>query len=163
VTRIARNEIVREVVRPGAVGQNSRPWRVLLDAPDTARFYFADGTTLQAVDLDTGANWWSMESSALPFQAVETNTVIADDPVRSQVVEINYRGVVLRSFPARVEDARTVAGLRGAFHGIEPQTHAIVEIQQPQYIETGWSAVFDIPTSFDEVRRRFAGFLLETR
>ena len=163
VTRIARNEVVREVVRPGAVGPNSRPWRVLLDAPDTARFYFGDGATLQAVDLDTGANAWSMESSALPFLAVETNTVIANDPARGQVVEVNYRGVVLRSFPARVEDARSIAGGRGAFHGVEPQTHAIVEIQQPQYIETDWSAVLDIPTSFDEVRRRFAGFLLETR
>jgi len=163
VTRIARNEVVREVVRPGAVGSNSRPWRVLVDAPDTARFYFGDGVTLQAVDLDTGANAWSMESSALPFLAVETNTVIANDPARNQVVEVNYRGVVLRSFPARVEDARSVAGGRGVFHGVEPQTHAIVEIQQPQYIETDWSAVLDIPTSFDEVRRRFAGFLLETR
>jgi hypothetical protein len=162
-SHIARNEAVREVVRPGAVAAKSRPWRVLLDAPDTPRLYFGDGTTLQAIDLNSGTSAWSMESSALPFLAVETNTVISNDPSRNQVVEINFRGAILRTFPARVEDARTVAGSEGAFHGIEPQTHAIVEIQQPPYIETGWSAVFDIPTSFDEVRRRFAGFLLETR
>lgn len=163
VARIARNEVVREVVRPGALARNGRPWRVLLDAPDTARLYFGDGTTLQAIDLGTGATAWSMDSSALPFLAVETNTVVANDPARNQVVEINFRGTILRTFPARVDDARTVAGGQGVLHGIEPQTHAIVEIQQPPYIETGWSAVLDIPTSFAEVRRRFADFLLETR
>ena len=162
-SRIAKNDVVREVVRPGAVGRNSKPWRVLIDAPDTAHLYFGDGATLQAIDLGTGLTTWSMESSALPFLAVETNTVIANDAARGQVLEINFRGTILRTFPARVEDARTVSGGSGAFHGIDPQTRAVVEIQQPQYVESGWSTVFDLPTSFDEVRRRFADFLIETR
>jgi outer membrane protein assembly factor BamB len=162
ITRLARGEVVREVVRP-AVARGNKPWRVLIDAPDTARLYFGDGTTLQATDLDTGTVLWSMDSAAVPFEAVETNTVIANDPVRGQVVEINFRGTVLRTFGARVDDPRTVAGGVAVFHGVDPQTRAIVEVQQPPYVETGWSTVIDIGTSFDEVRRRYADFLLETR
>ena len=99
----------------------------------------------------------------MPFEAVETNTVIANDPVRSQVMEINFRGTILRTFPARVDDPRTVAGDQAVFHGVDPQTRAIVEVQPPAYIETGWSTLVDLGTAFDEVRRRFADFLLETR
>jgi hypothetical protein len=161
-TRLVRGEIVREMVRP-AVARMNKPWRVLIDAPDTARLYFADGTTLQAADLDSGVTVWSMDSAAVPFEAVETNTVIASDPVRNQVMEINFRGAILRTFPARVDDPRTVGGAQAAFHGVDPQTRAIVEVQQPPYIETGWSTLVDIGTSFDEARRRFADFLLETR
>jgi hypothetical protein len=162
-TRLARNDVVREVVRPAGAARANRSWRVLLDAPDTAHLYFSDGTTLQSIDLDTGTTMWTMDSSALPFQAVETNTVIANDPARNQVMEVNYRGAILRTFPARVEDARTAGGGSGVFYGLEPQTRAIVEVQQPQYVETGWSSIFDIPASFDEVRRRFADFLIESK
>jgi len=49
------------------------------------------------------------------------------------------------------------------FHGIDPQTHAVVEVQEPGYVETGWSAMLDVSTMFEEVRRRFADFLIETR
>ncbi len=164
VTRLSRGggEVVREIVRPASTARNV-PWRVLLDAPDTARAYIADGSTLQAIDLDSGAVAWSMDSAAVPFEAVETNTVVVNDPARNQVVEINFRGAVLRTFPARVEDARTVAGGQGVFHGIDPQAHAIVEVQQPAYIETAWSTAFDLPTSFGEARRRYADFLLDAR
>jgi len=163
LTRLAGGEVAKEVVRPGVVAQTNRPWRVLIDAPDTTRVYAADGSTLQAIDLDAGATIWTMDTAALPFEAVETNTVVAADPVRNQVMEINYRGAVLLTFPARVDDPRTVAGGPAAFHGVDPQTHAIVEVQQPPYVESGWSTMLDIDTSFAEVRRRFAGFLVETR
>jgi hypothetical protein len=158
-----RGEVVKELVRPGVVVKANAPWRVLIDAPDTARVYFGDGATLSAIDLTAGALAWSMDTSAQPFEAVETNTVVANDPARNQVMEINYRGTILRTFPARVEDARIVVGGNGVFHGVDPQTRAIVETQEPGYVDTGWSTVLDLPTSFDEVRRRFAGFLLETR
>jgi hypothetical protein len=158
-----RGEVVKEVSRAVVVARANAPWRVLIDAPDTARVYVADGATLQAIDLTAGTLAWSMDSAALPFEAIETNTVVANDPTRNQVLEINFRGALLRTFPARVEDARTMGGGQSAFHGVEPQTRAIVEVQQPPYVETGWSTVFDLPTSFDEVRRRFAGFLLETK
>jgi hypothetical protein len=157
-----RGEVVKEVTR-GVVARANAPWRVLVDAPDTARVYVGDGTTLQAIDLAAGTLAWSMDSAALPFEAIETNTVVANDPARNQVLEISFRGTLLRTFPARVEDARTLSGGQSVFHGVEPQTRAIVEVQQPPYLETGWSTIFDLPTSFVEVRRRFAGFLLETR
>jgi hypothetical protein len=162
VTRLARGEIVREVVRP-AVARGKKSWRVLIDAPDTVRLYLGDGTTLQAADLDSGAALWSMDTAATPFEAVETNTVIAGDPVRNQVMEINFRGALLRTFPTRVDEPRIVAGGIGVFYGVDSQTRAIVEVQQPPYVETGWSTLVDIGTSFDEARRRFADFLLETR
>jgi hypothetical protein len=136
---------------------------VLLDAPDTVRLYFADGTSFQAIDLGTGSVVWTLDSSALPFEAIETNSVVASDTPRSQIVEVNFRGAVLRTFPARVDDARMVVSEQGVFHGVDPQTHAVIEVQQPGYIETGWSAMLDIDTGFEEVRRRFADFLIETR
>lgn len=163
VARLARGEVVKEVVRSAAVARANTPWRVLIDAPDTSRVYVGDGSTLQAIDLTAGTTVWSLDSAALPFAAVETNTVVANDPVRNQVMEINFRGTVLRTFPARVEDARIVAGAVAIFHGVEPQTHAIVEVQQPPYVESSWSTVLDVDTSFDEVRRRFANLLIETR
>ena len=163
MARLSRGEVVKEVVRPAVVARANAPWRVLIDAPDTARVYVGDGATLQAIDLTAGTLAWSMDTAALPFEAIETNTVVANDATRGQVMEINFRGMILRTFPARVEDARTIGGGQSVFHGVEPQTRAIVEVQQPPYVETGWSTVLDLPTSFDEVRRRFAGFLLETR
>ena len=162
VARIARGDVVKEVVRPAAVRLN-KPWRVLLDAPDTARLYFADGATLQAIDLDTGNVAWTLESGALPFETIETNSVAANDTARNQIIEVNYRGIVLRTFPARVDDARMIVSGQGVFHGVDPQTHAVIEVQQPGYIETGWSAMLDVDTSFGEVRRRFADLLIETR
>src|SRR4029079_6584483 len=72
MSRLARGEVVREVVRSADAG-SSKPWRVLVDAPDVARVYFADGSTLQAIDLSTGNLSWSMDTSALPFEAIETN------------------------------------------------------------------------------------------
>lgn len=162
MARLARGEVAKEVVRP-ADARSSKPWRVLIDAPDVARVYFADGTTLQAVDLSTGNVAWSMDTAALPFETIETNSVAANDASRNQVIEVNFRGAVLRTFPARVDDARMVVSGQGVFHGVDPQTHAVVEVQQPGYIETGFSAMLDVNTSFEEVRRRFADFLIETR
>ena len=162
VARIAHGDVVKEVVRPGVVRLN-KPWRILIDAPDTVRLYFADGTMLHAVDLDTGAVVWTLESAALPFETIETNAVAANDTARSQIIEVNNRGTVLRTFPARVEDARVVVSSQGVFHGVDPQTHAVIEVQQPGYVESGWSTMLDVDTSFEEVRRRFADFLIETR
>jgi len=161
MSRLARGEVVREVVR-SADARSSKPWRVLVDAPDVARVYFADGSTLQAIDLMSGTVLWSMETAALPFEAIETNSVVASDTSRDQVLEVNYRGTVLRTFPARVSDARVVLSGQSVFHGVDPQTHAVVEVQQPGYVETGWSAMLDVNTTFEEVRRRFADFLIET-
>jgi len=164
ISRLARTgETEREIVRPPVGARGNAQWRVLIDAPDTARVYVGDGAALQAIDLDTGATVWTMETAAIPFEAVETNTVIANDPSRSQVLEINFRGTVLRTFSARVDDARTLGTSQPVFHGVDVPTRAIVEVQQPGYVETGWSAVLDIPTAFEEARRRFADFLLETR
>jgi hypothetical protein len=103
-----------------------------------------------------------METSALPFEAIETNSVAANDTARNQVMEINYRGTILRTFPARVDDARMGGSGQSVFYGVDPQTRAVVEVQQPSYLETSWSTMLDIDTSFNEVRRRFADFLLET-
>ena len=163
IARLTRGgDVAKEVVRPAEV-RAQKPWRVLVDAPDVSRVYFADGTTLQTIDLASGNVVWTMDTSALPFEAIETNSVAANDTSRSQVMEVNFRGVVLRTFPARVDDARMVVSGQGVFHGVDPQTHAVIEVQQPGYIETGWSTVLDISTTFDEVRRRFADFLIETR
>jgi outer membrane protein assembly factor BamB len=162
IARIAHGDVVKEVVRPGVLRLN-KPWRILIDAPDTARLYFADGTTLHAIDLDTGAVAWTLDSAAMPFETIETNSVGANDTVRNQFMEVNYRGTVLRTFPTRVDDAHMVGGAEGVFHGVDPQTHALIEVQQPAYIETMWSTMLDLDTSFEEVRRRFADFLIETR
>jgi len=162
VARLVRGEVAKEVVRPGVVSAN-KSWRLLIDAPDVARIYFGDGSTLQTIDLTAGTVLWSMETAGLPFEAIETNTVVANDTSRGQVIEVNWRGTVLRTFPARVDDARVVAGAQGVFHGVDPQTHAVVEVQQPDYLETGWSSTIDVSTTFEEVRRRFADFLIETR
>lgn len=163
ISRLARGEVVREVTRPPVgAGRATKPWRVLIDAPDEARVYVGDGTTLQSMDLASGATLWTLDTAAMPFEAVETNTVVANDVARSQVMEISFRGATLRTFPARVDDARAGSG-GGAFHGVEPQTHTVVEVQQPPYVESGWSAVLDVDTSFVEARRRFADFLIETK
>ncbi len=161
MSRLVRGEVVKEVIRPTVA--TSRAWRVLIDAPDVARLYFADGSTMQTVDLTSGSVVWTLDTAAVPFEAIETNTVVANDTSRSQIIEINYRAIVLRTFPARVDDARVVAGGQGVLHGTDPQTHAVIEVQQPGYIETGWSTMLDMNTTFEEVRRRFAGFLIETR
>ena len=163
IARLVRGDVVREVLRPGSASRPSKPWRVLIDAPDVPRVYFGDGSTLQAIDLVAGTTVWSMDTAALPFEAIETNTVVANDPSRALVTEINFRGTVLRTFSVRVEDARNLATGQPVFHGVDPQTHAVVEVQQPPYVESGWSAVLDLDTSFSEVRRRFADFLIETR
>ncbi len=160
--RLTRTDVVKEVVRPGDV-RARLPWRVLIDAPDVARLYFGDGTTLQALDLASGVVVWTLDTAALPFEAIETNSVAADDVTRNQILEINFRGSILRTFPARVDDARLVVSGQGVFHGVDPQTHAVVEVQQPGYVETGWSTMLDLSTRFDDVRRRFADFLIETR
>ena len=162
VARLARGEVAREVVRP-ADTRAGQSWRVLIDAPDIARVYFADGTSLQAIDLSAGNVVWSMETAARPFETIETNSVAANDVARNQVIEVNFRGTLLRTFPVRVDDARMVVSGQGVFHGVDPQTRAVVEVQQPGYIETGWSAMLDVSTTFEEVRRRFADFLIETR
>jgi len=162
LTRLVRGEVAKEVVRP-ADARATKPWRVLIDAPDIARVYFADGSMMHGIDLSTGNVVWSMDSAALPFEAIETNSVAANDVTRNQVIEVNFRGVVLRTFPARVDDARMVVSGQGVFHGVDPQTRAVVEVTQPGYIETGWSAMLDVSTAFEEVRRRFADFLIETR
>jgi hypothetical protein len=161
VARLVRGEVAKEVVRPAAINAN-KSWRLLIDAPDVARVYFGDGSTLQAIDL-SGNLVWTMETAAIPFEAIETNSVAANDVSRGQVIEVNFRGQVLRTFPARVDEARVVASAAGVFHGVDPQTHAVVEVQQPDYIETGWSSAIDVSTTFDEARRRFADFLIETR
>jgi hypothetical protein len=162
LTRLVRGEVAKEVVRP-ADARAIKPWRVLIDAPDIARVYFADGSMMHAIDLSTGNVVWSMDSAALPFETIETNSVAANDVTRNQVIEVNFRGIVLRTFPARIDDARMVVSGQGVFHGVDPQTRAVVEVTQPGYIETGWSAMLDVSTAFEEVRRRFADFLIETR
>ena len=161
VARLVRGEVAKEVVRPAVVNAN-KSWRLLIDAPDVPRVYFGDGSTLQAIDL-SGNLAWTMETAALPFEAIETNSVAANDVSRGQVITVNFRGQVLRTFPARVDDARMVASGPGLFYGVDPQTRAVVEVQQPEYIETGWSSTIDVSTTFEEVRRRFADFLIETR
>ena len=85
------------------------------------------------------------------------------DTYRAHAVHGDDQDHPLRRFPVRVEDSRNLVTGQPVFHGVEPQTHAVIEIQQPSYVETGWSAVLDVETSFDEVRRRFANFLIETR
>jgi outer membrane protein assembly factor BamB len=162
LTRLVRGEVAKEVVRP-ADARAIKPWRVLIDAPDIARVYFADGSMMHAIDLSTGSVVWSMDTAALPFEAIETNSVAANDVTRNQVIEVNFRGIVLRTFPAHVDDARMVVSGQGVFHGVDPQTRAVVEVTQPGYIETGWSTMLDVSTAFEEVRRRFADFLIETR
>lgn len=161
MSRIVRGDVAREIVRQATVA--TKPWRVLIDAPDTTRVYFADGSALQSIDLSTGTMWWAMDTAAVPFEAVETNTVIVNDPTRNQVMEINFRGAVLRTFPARLDDARVVAQHDGVVHGVDPETRAVIEVRQPPYIESSWTAMLDVDTAFDDVRRRFADFLIETR
>jgi hypothetical protein len=70
---------------------------------------------------------------------------------------------VLRTFPARIDDARIAAPGQAVIHGLDPQTRSVVEVQEPGYVESAWSSMLDIDTTFAEVRRRFADFLVETR
>ena len=136
---------------------------MLIDAPDVARVYFADGSMMHAIDLSTGERVWSMDTAALPFEAIETNSVVANDVTRNQVIEINFRGIVLRTFPAHVDDARMVVSGQGVFHGVDPQTRAVVEVTQPATSRPAGRRCSTSDTAFDEVRRRFADFLIETR
>jgi hypothetical protein len=62
-----------------------------------------------------------------------------------------------------VEDARVVGQGNGIFHAVDAQTRATVEVQEPEYVDSGEFQPFDLDTSFSDVRRRFADFLLETR
>ena len=161
VARIAHGDVMKEMTSPAVVA--GKPWRVLIDGFETTRVYFADGTAVHAMDLSAGTELWSFGTGATPFEAVQTNTVVANDSTRSQVMEINARGSVVRTFPAHVDDARVVVQGNGIFYGVDSQTRATVEVQEPQYVESGEVQPFDLDTSFSEVRRRFADFLLETR
>jgi len=163
IARIARGEVVREVVRAENLGSTSKGWRVLVDAPDSPWAYVADGVSLQAIDLGAGTTVWSLDTAALPFQALDGRAVVANDAARNQVMEINQRGMVLRTFPARIDDARIAAPGQAVIHGIDPQTRSVVEVQEPGYVDSAWSSMVDIDTSFPEARRRFADFLVETR
>jgi outer membrane protein assembly factor BamB len=161
VARIAHGDVVKEVTRSAVVA--GKPWRVLIDAYETSRVYFADGTALHAMDLAAGTELWSLDTAAMPFEAVQAGAVVANDSTRGQVMEINSRGIVVRTFPAHVDDARLVVQGNAIFHAVDSQTRATVEVQEPEYVESGWFQPFDLETSFSEVRRRFADFLLETR
>ena len=164
VVRVVRGDLGREVVRPGNSTRANKPWRVLVDAPaDGPWVYFADGSTMQAIDLGAGATVWTIDTAALPFQALEGRSVAASDSVRGQMIELSQRGVLLRTFPARVDDARIVASGQAIVHGVDPQTRALIEVQEPAYVESSWSTMLDVETDFAEVRRRFADFLIETR
>jgi len=164
VARIVRGDVGREVVRPGSFTLRSKPWKVLVDAPaDGPWVYFADGSTLQAIDLAAGTTVWTIDTAALPFQALEGRSVAANDSARNQMLELGQRGVTLRTYPARVDDARIVAPGQATVHGVDPQTRALIEVQEPAYVESSWSAVLDVETDFAEIRRRFADFLIETR
>ena len=164
VVRIVRGDLGREVVRPGSFTTTSKPWKVLVDAPaDGPWVYFADGSTLQAIDLAAGATVWTIDTAALPFQALEGRSVAASDPARNQMLEFGQRGTILRTFPARVDDARIIAPGQATVHGVDPQTRSLIEVQEPAYVESSWSAMLDVETDFAEIRRRFADFLIETR
>jgi len=161
VARISRGDVVKEVTRPAVVA--GKPWRVLIDGFDTTRVYFGDGAVLHAMDLAAGTELWSLDTAAMPFEAVQTSTIVANDAMRGQVMEINARGSVVRTFPAHVDDARVVVQGAGIFHAVDSQTRATVEVQEPEYVESGGFQPLDLDTSFSEVRRRFADFLIETR
>jgi len=163
IARIARGEVVRELARVENLGRLSKGWRVLIDAPGAPWVYVADGASLQAHDLLAGTTAWSLDTAALPFQALDGRTVVASDVTRNQVMEISQRGVVLRTFPARIDEARISAPGQAVIHGLDPQTRSVIEVQEPGYVESAWSSMLDIDTSFAEVRRRFADFLIETR
>jgi hypothetical protein len=161
VARIAHGDVMKEMTRPAVVA--GKPWRVLIDGFDTTRVYFADGTALHAMDLAAGTELWSLGTGAMPFEAAQANTVVANDTTRGQVMEINARGIVVRTFPAHVDDPRVVVQGNSILHAVDSQTRATVEVQEPEYVESGEFQPFDLDTSFSEVRRRFADFLLETR
>jgi len=161
VARLSRGDVVKEVTRPAVVA--GKPWRVLIDGFDTTRVYFGDGAVLHAMDLAAGTELWSLDTAAMPFEAVQTSTIVANDAMRGQVMEINARGSVVRTFPAHVDDARVVVQGAGIFHAVDSQTRATVEVQEPEYVESGGFQPLDLDTSFSEVRRRFADFLIETR
>ena len=163
VARIARGEVVKDVVRVGNFRGANHNWKVLVDAFETPWVYLADGSTLQAIDLTAGATAWSRETTALPFEAVESHGLVVADVSQSQLMELNQRGVTLRTFPARIDDARVVVQGNGIVHGVDPQTRSIVEVQEPEYVESSWFSVLDVDASYKEARRRFADFLLETR
>src|SRR5207244_10925319 len=78
IARLVRGDVVREVFRPGSTSRPSKPWRVLIDAPDVPRVYFGDGSTLQAIDLVAGTTVRSMDTAALPFGAVAPNPVVVN-------------------------------------------------------------------------------------
>jgi len=163
LARIARGDVVREVARAGNIPRTGKGLRVLIDAPDTPWVYVADGATLQAIDLGPGTTVWSMDTGAQPFEALDGRSVVANDVTRNQVMEISPRGMVLRTFPAHVDDARIAVPGQAVIHGIDPQTRSVIEVQGPAYTESAWSSMLDIDTSFAEVRRRFADFLIDTR
>jgi outer membrane protein assembly factor BamB len=161
VARIAHGDVMKEMTSPAVVA--GKPWRVLIDGFETMRVYFADGTAVHAMDLSAGTELWSLGTGATPFEAVQNNTVVVNDTTRGQVMEINARGSVVRTFPAHVDDARVVVQGNGIFHAVDSQTRATVEVQGPAYVDSSDFQPLDLDTSFSDVRRRFADFLLETR
>ena len=163
LARIARGDVVRDVVRVGNFRGATPGWKVLVDAPDTPWVYLADGSTLQAIDLVAGATTWSKDTAAVPFEAVEGRGVVASDVSQGQLIELNQRGAPFRTFSARVDDARVIVQANGIVHGVDPQTRAVVEVQEPDYVESAWSSVLDVETSYKEARRRYADFLIDTR
>ena len=163
VARVSRGDVVRDVVRVANFRSAARSWRVLVDAVETPWIYLADGSMLQAIDMVAGATVWSRESTAVPFEALDDRGIVVDDVSQNQLFELNQRGATLRTFPARVDDARLVIQGNGIVHGVDPQTRAVIGVEEPGYRESGWFSVLDVDASYKDARRRFADFLLETR
>jgi len=162
VGRVVRG-VVANVVSAGNFRASTRHLRVLLDGYNTPWLYLADGSVLQAIDVAAGKTVWSTATAALPFEAIDDRGIVVEDGARGQMGELNVRGAFVRTFPGAIADARVVIQGNGVVHGVDPRTHAAVEVQEPQYVESGWSVALDLESQYEDARRRFAEWLVDTR
>ena len=158
VSLIADGTVLNDVARVATFGRASRTWRVLLDAYESPWVHLSDGTTLEAIDLAENKSQWKIRTAAVPYEAVDGRHIVVDDVARRQLLGVDATGFVEMTVAASVTDPRIISQGQGALHGVDPITHSVVEVREPDFVESGWFSTFAVEESFTGVRRRLVAF-----
>jgi hypothetical protein len=135
-----------------------------VDAFSSPWLYLSDGTTLEAIDLTEDKTRWKRQTSAVPFEAVDTRRVavdevaarhvVVDDVMHRQLQELDGTGEIVLTSVASVRDPRIIVQGNGILHGVDPLTHSVIEVREPAYVESGWFSAFEVDESLSGVRQR---------
>jgi hypothetical protein len=147
--------VAAELTTQSTVPRRRQTWSILIDAFDSPWVYVSDGARLEAFDLDGRQRRWQRQTSAVPFEAIHGRHVVVSDTAKRRVMEIDERGNAVVTMHATVQNARIVVQGNGVFHGFDPVTRSVVEVDEPAYQESGWFSVFSFTTTIPLERKHF--------